>query len=883
MKQLITFLMLYLVFAFSASESAFSQCTNVSIIANPAEVCLGASTELIATWPIGNDCDPDSYIWKHTSGTIIGTTTNNTFTVTPTTAPSFNTFFVELINTAGMVIATSTQLTVPVNSPPTVSITNNPPGSSVCDGTPVVFTANPSGGSGGYIYLWEDGFTGQSKTETITFGNSMFAVTVTDSKGCSASTTKTVVAKTNPTACIDSTTPVTCVGDPVTFSTDCSSGVTNCSWSPTTWLNNANSCNPIWTPTGEGQDFMYTLTVTASNGCTATATLSADALDTPMPVISGPSSTCIGDNINLTGGGGGTCSWSPANLFDNPNNCNPQFLSNQAGVGTHQITLTISFGNCSNSTTTSITVFDTPEVLFTQDPVLACPGEPRVLDGCNSGNGLSYAWFPTTGLSNPDACNTEAIRNNQGSFDYTLTVEDLNGCTDSDVITLEVESPPSAGITITNGAEIICPGGQVSLTADSGGASYEWSTGSSSNNITESPLSTTTYSVTVTGGGSGCTNSSSQTIQVVPDPQVSIDASTDVICAGQSFTLMADLDGGTGSVTYCWQTSTDDGQTWSSCIGDEEEFEDTIVQTTAYRVSVTVSGAGCNGDISPPRTIPVVPLPSPVIDGSLEVCKNQQTIYFVENPVSQTSSSFVWKFSPSSPYIVETVDLGSYIFVQWSDQIIAQDPYRIRVIETVGGVGSQCVDSTEIIVTGSGSSSRDAADIIYTPVNDILIVKDPDAECYQWGYLDTQTGESVEIDGENYQAFAAGISYDEDLEYWVKTWDGDCSDSNTECATFSFRIETLDGPLQEGKRNMNLFPNPNKGVFRFEVNQLPDDHYTVMIVDALGRVVAQKIVASSDGEISESLQLTNLAHRGLYLLVLKNDSGIEETVKFIVY
>src|SRR4030095_6989754 len=104
---------------------------------------------------------------------------------------------------------------------------------------------------------------------------------------------------------------------------------------------------------------------------------------------------------------------------------------------------------------------------------------------------------------------------------YTVSI--TNGtCTEVLGVTITVTPLPSGSIAvtetsgITSNDGIICAGAPVTLTA-SGGTSYMWSTGSSSNPIIVNPLGTTTYTVTVTNANA-CSSTATTTITVNPLP-----------------------------------------------------------------------------------------------------------------------------------------------------------------------------------------------------------------------------------------------------------------------------------------------------------------------------------------------------------------------------
>ncbi len=107
------------------------------------------------------------------------------------------------------------------------------------------------------------------------------------------------------------------------------------------------------------------------------------------------------------------------------------------------------------------------------------------------------------------------------------------------------EAPPPQ-IFISSNHNIICEGQSTILNA-SGASTYTWSHSLGSGDTkTVSPMTTTTYTVTGTGSY-GATNTATITITVNPKPNISIYATKDSICKGDTTIIFA-----TGGDSYLW-------------------------------------------------------------------------------------------------------------------------------------------------------------------------------------------------------------------------------------------------------------------------------------------------------------------------------------------
>lgn len=127
------------------------------------------------------------------------------------------------------------------------------------------------------------------------------------------------------------------------------------------------------------------------------------------------------------------------------------------------------------------------------------------------------------------------------TYPVSLTITTSKGCIDSVTKNIQVYSLPDPTITAA-GPVAFCEGGSVQLSVPAT-ASYAWSTGESTQNITVSAMGS--YTVTVTDNNT-CQNSDSINITVYPLPIAEAGNDTS-ISLGQTITLQ-----GSGGVSYLW-------------------------------------------------------------------------------------------------------------------------------------------------------------------------------------------------------------------------------------------------------------------------------------------------------------------------------------------
>ena len=495
---------------------------------NAATICSGNSTTLLASGGTAYSWSPGAGLSSiNVSNPIANPTTTTTYNVTVTNAGG---------------CTASDAVVVTVNQTPTANAGTDV---SIPNGTSTTLSGTASGGSGSYTYIWSPAASlinanVQNPTTTILNSTIVYTLTVTDNiTGCQKTDQVTVTVSGGVLSASASSTPtIICNGQTVQLNVLPSggSGTYTYSWASNPAGFNSTIVNPIASPNG---NTIYLVTV--SDGFTSVVTNTTVTVN-PVPVVSAGNNVaiCSGSATTLSASGGSIYSWSPSNGLNATNIYNP--VASPASTTLYTVTVTSAQG-CSNTSNVTITVNTLPTANAGSD-ITICAGNSASL---NASGGSTYLWSPSSGLSGITINNP--IVNPSSTTTYNVIVTNGNGCTASDNITISVNNLPVANA----GADAsICSGNSTILNA-SGGIIYSWSpsaglTNSGIPNPAASPVSLTTYTVTVTDAN-GCSSADNVTITVNPLPIG--DAGNDVsICPGSSTNLSA-----SGGSTYAWSPS----------------------------------------------------------------------------------------------------------------------------------------------------------------------------------------------------------------------------------------------------------------------------------------------------------------------------------------
>ena len=375
-----------------------------------------------------------------------------------------------------------------------------------------------------------------------------YTLTVTDSNGCTASATVDVVVRPAPAVTASSNSPV-CAGGTLNL-VGGPAGMTIYSWSgPGGYTSNVQS--PTRSNATPAMAGTYTLTVTDSNGCTASATVDVVVRPAPAVTASSNSPVCAGGTLNLVGGPAGMTiySWSGPGGYTSNVQSPTRSNATPAMAGTYTLTVTDSNG-CTASATVDVVVRPAPAVTASSNSPV-CAGGTLNLVGGPAGMTI-YSWSGPGGYTSNVQSPTRSNATPAMAGTYTLTVTDSNGCTAS--ATVDVVVRPAPAVTASSNSPV-CAGGTLSLVGGPAGMTiYSWSgPGGYTSNVQSptrsnaTPAMAGTYTLTVTDSN-GC--SASATVDVVVRPAPAVTASNDgPVCVGEDVQLTGGPD---GMASYAW-------------------------------------------------------------------------------------------------------------------------------------------------------------------------------------------------------------------------------------------------------------------------------------------------------------------------------------------
>ena len=309
--------------------------------------------------------------------------------------------------------------------------------------------------------------------------------------------------------------------------------------------------------------------------------------DTPGIEISQVSAICVGNEVMLqanvsNAGSDYTVQWSSldtgAGLPDIT--ATETITATPTAAGNYTYTASLTATSCSDgqpfnsSANVQLTVNELPDAAITNntnETTITCSTTEISLTATG---GTNYAW--SNGVETAD-------NNITAPGNYTVTVTDANGCsnTESIVITEDVVAPTVSIINSTGTTLLTCTTTAINVEAQGTGTSYLWSndTITATNTFTEAG----TYFVTATAEN-GC--SSSASLAITQPETLTATASAEPLGNDNTTSASVTVNGGTAPYNYLWSN----GET-SQTINNISVGTYSVTVTDANDCSVTSSVA----------------------------------------------------------------------------------------------------------------------------------------------------------------------------------------------------------------------------------------------------------------------------------------------------
>ena len=412
-------------------------------------------------------------------------------------------------------------------------------------------------------------------------------------------------------------------------------------------VSGGNGLNPVVDAPGS-----YTLTIeNDTNGCTADLSINVGEDVTP-PTVSpnGGTITCTDTQINLDIGG----SSGGANYTYQWTTPDGNIVSGGTGVsptvdlpGTYTLNIVDTNNGCDASGSVQVGI-DTISPLAEAGPLLQldCNNPTITLQGggSSSGVGIDYQWTTTNGNIQFGGNTTSPTVNQAG--DYTLVVTNsINGCTDSDMVTVNADfTPPIVNIASPELLTCYVPEIQLDGNGSSAGPGFVYNWTANPGNIVGGSITLNptidepgTYTLAVLNQANGC-------IEEL-DIQVNADQVEPTALAGpqQELTctiLELQLEGFNSSAgtnyTYEWVTVT------GNIVSGGNTPAPVVNEPGTYEIIVTDQDNGCTSSSSTQVTVDE-DVPIADAGGNMELnCIDQTVILSGNNSSSGPDFTFNW-------------------------------------------------------------------------------------------------------------------------------------------------------------------------------------------------------------------------------------------------
>ncbi len=448
-----------------------------------------------------------------------------------------------------------------------------------------ITVAGVGGWESSYSYAWQSGQT----TEEITgLTPGTYKVTLTDAEGCTSTLTHTIAPAVYPVAIIATPAQITCAQPMVQLNGTGSSNGDEFTyqWFGTNGghiVSGANTLTPMVDAEGA-----YTLQITnilttcvTYKPVSVTANLSqpsanagaAGFVSCPVPLDTLQGSTTT-SNV--------TYAWTGANVVSGGASLTPVV----GAPGVYTLAVTNTANGCTQTSTTTVTGFNTLPSVNTTGGTLTCGANTVTLNTSSNAGNPTFSWTGPNGYTS----NLQSpIVGNSGA--YNVVVNDtITGCSNNAIANVTANTTPPGASASAGSLTCVLNNAMVVGTTPDTNATYAW-TGPNNFSANMASFSVSVegmYNLVVTDPDNGCTAATSATVLTNTTPPAAAAVTPgNLNCTTTQLQL-----NGTGSaqgtnITYAWSTTN------GHIISGENTQTPLVDAVGSYSLLVSNSDNGC--------------------------------------------------------------------------------------------------------------------------------------------------------------------------------------------------------------------------------------------------------------------------------------------------
>lgn len=743
-----------------------------------------------------------------------------------------------------------------------VSIPIKPVASSngpVCSNDTLKLTTSSSGSGVSYKWTGPNNFTANIQSPQIvnpTLAASGDYIVVARSYGCMSDDTVsvTVINAAGPVSIQPGSNGPVCEGDTLKLTASTLTG-TSYSWTgPNSFSSNQqNTVIPVTYMADSGN---YVLSSTL-NGCTSKDTLVVAVNRIPVFTATSNSPLCTGENLTFTpvsNYNNVSYNWSGSNGFNST--LQTPTLLGVFSVHTGQYYAKASRYGCEYLDTTSVYVKPLPDKpVATGDSVL-CAMDTLELHATSNTSGVTYSWTGPNSFSSSQQNPTIPNTTTSTGGNYIVTV-DLNNCIAKDTIGISVKPLPDK-ISLSSNTPV-CAGDTLMLasTSSSAGVIYKWT---GPNNFTSASQSVAIGNTTTSTTGqyvmsvdlNGCLYKDSLYAIVYSIPAKPVAGYNGPICLGENLKLAANNISG---ASYSWRGPGN----YTASIQKPGINNVSYTDTGVYTVSVTI-----NGCVSPADSISVSvnPLPFVTIQKDKDSsCPGQQVVFTPLPNNAGANPQYRWYVNnqlvfTGAGYKPTGLNDKDVVYCEMEESSKCTAPYK----DTSNVVAMRVlpvISPSAVLVANPATEVKQGEYIHFSAT-----AKDAgNNPAYQWKLNGKNIG------GATADTWSANTLNNSDTVCVEVTSSYMCAQPSSILSNcFVVKISTAVTDIND-HADLQLYPNPNRGVFTIAGVCVRQNVLQLVIVNTLGEIVYREEVSAVKGYIDKEIDISILPS-GVYMVKL---------------